>query len=165
MARLADAQDVPSRRRRVRRVPRLLALALAALACFLQPMDVGARPGWCRADPTVRIGGRVGHITVSSYADMLERAKSPVRVRIEVPPGVESEALSMDSGFGHGYDVDFVTRRGHDDGDLHRQVRITVFAPVSGDHPPVVVDFEGDDGFTNHASGRCNRWIEIEGRF
>jgi hypothetical protein len=174
MARIAAERF--ARWREIRHAPILVGLALAALALVLQPLGVGAGVGWCRADPTVKINGRVGHITVLSYTQVLEQAKGPTRIRIEVPAGAETEILHMDNGFGHGYDIDWVERRAwhgdddDEDGDgRHNEqggipVAIKVFVPASGPHLPVVLDFEAADGTTSEALGRTNKWVKLEVR-
>jgi hypothetical protein len=169
MGRLAAPRSASSGRRDLRRASTLL--ALAALVLVLHPLGSAASNRWCRADPTVSIGGRVGHIEVSSYEAMLDRATGPIRIQIAVPAGVESEVLlpHADNGFGHGYEVTFHTLRGadrddDDDDDDEEAIRIVirVYAPASGGRLPVRVDFEPEDGDPSHAIGRSNKWVKLD---
>ena len=161
MARFAAERVAPWRARRA-----LAGLVLVALIVALQPLGAGAGVGWCRTDPTVVIDGRVGHITVLSHTEVLAQAKGPTRVRIEVPAGATTEVRSMDNGFGHGYDLEFVERQGRHGDAADGPVEIKVFVPVSGPQLPVVIDFEADeDGARSEAQGRTNKWVKLEVRF
>lgn len=151
------------------RCPVYLALILAAVVLALQPLGVGAGPGWCRADPKVRIGGRTADIFVSSQRRIMDAATGPNEVRIMVPAGVEAVLLDQDDGFGYGYNVTFVeverwrvrpdANDNDDDGHTDRfRVGISVSVPAT-ENLPVRVELEVDDGTTAEASGRTNEWV------
>lgn len=175
MARLAEPRFASPRLGKSR-YPALL--ALVAILTLVQPLAVGAGPAWCRSDPTVKIGDRIGHIYVSSHPDILALATGPTRIRIRVPEGVETKVLHEDQGFGYGWDVEFVTvtdpndvptlprdrnDRGWDDGRF--AVEIVVFVPSQGDSLPLLVEFVDDAGDTAEKLGRTNQKVRFVVRF
>jgi hypothetical protein len=82
--------------------------ALAALAASATATRAEAARTWCRTDPVVKIDGQVADVWLSSYWELHKTATGPSEIVISVPPGVSTELLASDLGFGrHGYVVSF----------------------------------------------------------
>jgi hypothetical protein len=154
----------------LRRLTPLLGLLAVLLA--LQVNSAGAGIGWCSRDPVFELGGRRGHVYVSSPQTMLDAASGPIQVVVTVPKGVEARLISTDEGFGYGYKVSFkeinkwkiYPDEGDADGDGFTEqlpVRVAVRAPARGEALPVVAEFVARGATASVAEGMSNEWIVL----
>ncbi|HYN88701.1 MAG TPA: hypothetical protein VER55_09230 [Ardenticatenaceae bacterium] len=157
--------DSPCRHPR-RDAVRLLGLAALTLPAALRPSAAYALRGWCRLDPIVMIDGQLASIFVASYLEMQLLATGKTQVIVTVPPGVRSQLVATDVGFGlHGYDVRFAESgeltATHDGLDI--QIEVVVPARDAREGPlPVTVDFIpiGFGRLTpGSAEGLANTWV------
>ena len=146
-----------------RRTAPLLGL-VAVLFASIVP-DAGAISLWCRVDPIVQIDGQTAAVLVSSYEEMKLLAAGPTKVRVTVPPGVDTRLVATDRGFGGwGYEVSFAESAAlKDRGDV-LEVRIEVYAPALDAALPVRVAFTPRGGgrlLAGTAEGTANAWVSV----
>jgi hypothetical protein len=146
---------------------RRLCLVLGVLACLatLQAPFASAGIGWCRTDPHVRIAGKDAHIFVSSPKDVQTSATGPVAVVITVPEGVSTELISVDDGFGHGWDVRFRQSgdlRVTDSGEI--QIVAETYVPASDTLVVETTLTDGSGAQIDKATNTTNKWVTVRGR-
>jgi hypothetical protein len=142
------------------------ALGLVAVLTTAAAPDAGAINVWCRTDPIVQIDGQTADVFISSYEEMKLLAAGPTKVRVTVPPGVDTRLVATDQGFGGwGYEVSFAESAAlKDRGDV-LEVRIEVYAPALDAALPVRVAFtpRGTGRLApGTAEGTANAWVSVQ---
>ena len=119
---------------------------------------------WCRTDPVVRIDGRRLDIGVEATEPMLKNRTAPIKIRVQIPENSTFAIVSMDDGFGLGYEIEPVRLAGLDREPGRAQYRVRVNCPSSGSE---LVRIYSDPLDSNHGSafntGLANDWITTGG--
>ena len=119
---------------------------------------------WCRTDPVVRIDGRRLDIGVEATEPMLENRTGPIKIRVQIPENSTFSVVSMDNGFGLGYEIEPVRLQGLVREPGRTQYRVRVNCPSSGNE---LVRIYSDPLDSNHGaafnSGVANEWITTGG--
>lgn len=107
----------------------------------------GASRGWCRADPTILVGGKQVQVWVLIPDDTVGLVTGPIQLAITVPRQTEHSILFTDAGFnGYGEAVAWIVD-GDPSSDGNLSLRISVRVPtVDGQYLPMLVDIITEDG-------------------
>jgi hypothetical protein len=139
--------------------------ALAPVAAGAAADGAEAARTWCRTDPVVKIDGKVADVWLSSYQELHETATGPSQIVVSVPPGVSTELLATDLGFGrHGYVVSFQEDPSLRWNGRQPSVAISVYTPSGDSSLPLRVDFTPRSSRLTaaRANGSVNQWITLQ---
>jgi copper chaperone CopZ len=115
----------------------------------------------------VVITGCLGHVYVSTVEEALPRIAGPTRIEVHVPEKVPYQVLTVDDGFGYGYDVTFRPTKKMQAKGSSVMVEVWVVVPTidTADTYPVLVELV--PGSTNvnvsSATGRVNLTAHLKG--
>lgn len=147
---------------------RLLAGGALAIPAALQAPSSLAIKGWCRRDPIVKIGDLTVQLILSSDAAIHSRATGPTQIVVQVPPGIATEFVADDPGFGRfGYDVRFIESHELVAGSRFVGVVLDAYVPAAdapeGPLPLVLECYPRGDGepVVDRAEGLANEWVSL----
>jgi hypothetical protein len=137
--------------------------ALAALPMLALAGKAEAGRAWCRLDPTFLIDGYMGNVYVSGLIDRNYDVTGPTELIFTVPPGVTSQLIDADQGFGMGYKVTHATSSKLRNRSDRIEIQVSVRVPAKTSDLPILVEFvpNGSVESPDHQDGKTNQWITV----